>query len=102
MEFGVTERITLMQLLPQEGDYLTYKILSELRTALAFSEEELKEFEMVVNGDKVTWNPDKATDKEVKVGDKGKEIIKAALKKLDDSGKISGSNVSLYEKFMLD
>lgn len=91
-----------MQVLPVEADYLTYKILMELKSDLSFSEEELNNMEMVTRGDKITWNPDKEVSKEIKIGEKGREIIIKALKKLDESAKINASNISLYEKFMLD
>ena len=38
------ERLTLMAILPQPGDYDTYKILTKLRLTLAPSEEEISEY----------------------------------------------------------
>lgn len=44
MELSIMERIKLLEVLPQQGDLLTLKILRKLRESLSFSEEELKTF----------------------------------------------------------
>ena len=102
MELGVLERTVVMQLLPTESDYITYKVVTDLRDDLGFSEEELKEFEIKSEGTQITWDSKKAKVKEVKIGVEGAKIIGEALKKLDEQGKINVQNASLYEKFVLD
>ena len=107
MELNVLDRITLLGILPAEGSYLTYKILTNLRTELSFSEAELKDCEIVqrpveVGGkteDRIFWS--KSIDKKIEIGEQAKKIIQEAMKKMDDAGKVSEQNISLYEKFMV-
>ena len=100
MKLNVFDRVTLLGILPPpEGDYLTFKIRANLKAELSFSEEELKECNIIQADGIVKW--DRSIDKEIEVGDKAKEIICASLKKhLDEAGKINEQNVSLYEKFI--
>ena len=100
MELNVLERIMLLAALPVEGNYLTFKILMELKATVSFNEEEIKEFDIKETGGRITWDPKKVKDKKFDFGMKANEIIGNALKKLDEAGKINEQNASLYEKFM--
>ena len=101
MELGVLERTIIMQLLPTESDYITYKVLTDLRDNLGFSEKEIKDFEIRTEGTQIIWDSKKAKVKEVEVGAEGTKIITKALKELDEKGKINAQNALLYEKFVL-
>jgi hypothetical protein len=99
MKLSILDRITLLGILPPtEGNYITFKILAQLKTDLSFSEIELKELNIHEADGRIYW--DKSIDKEIEVGDKAKEIICDSLKKLDEAGKINEQNVSLYERFI--
>lgn len=106
MKLSVLDRILLLGLIPAEGNYITYKILANLRQELSFSEKELKEFELKgdVNTEtqkiNYTWSDEKAKEKHFEIGAQALEIIRTALKKLDADGKINVQNSILYEKFM--
>ena len=97
MKLNVLERIMLMQILPTEGNYITFKMLIELKSALTFSEKEYKDFGMTEKDGQIMWKKD--TLKEITVGDKMKEVVKTALKKVDDEEKINNQLYSLFEKF---
>ena len=99
-KFTVAERAILMQILPQESDYLTYKILRDLKSNIGFSEDELVEFEIVHKDGKMTWNRTKEKEKEITIGEKGLEIIENSLKRLNDEKKITDISGPLYERFM--
>jgi len=100
MEFTVLERIVLQVILPEKGNYLTYKVIENLRNDLAFSEKELKDYELKVGETGTTWNSKKEKPKEVEVGDVGLSIIKEALTKLDKEGELNKENIALYERFI--
>ena len=100
MQLGILDRVTLLQVLPAEGNYITFKILNDLKAELSFSEKEIEECGLEVSENKIAWKL--SFDKDVNVGDKANEIIVTALKKLDGEGKINASNVSLYEKFITE
>ena len=102
MKLNIVERINLMGILPAETNYVTYKIVNDLKGNLSFSEDELKEYEMKFENDMVFFNPAKSKDKEIEIGEKATDIIIEALNKLDKENKINEHNISLYEKFVIN
>jgi hypothetical protein len=101
MELKVLERIILLGILPKEANYVTLKIINDLKAELSFSEIELKDFEIKEKDGNVSWNPRKEKLKNIEFGEKANEVVCEALKKLDETKKINSENVSLYEKFVL-
>ena len=98
MKLNVLERITLLQVLPTEGSYITFQILISLKKSLSFTEKEIKDFSINEKEGRVTWK--KSVDKDVEIGEKAIDIIKTSLEKLDKDGKINEHNITLYEKFI--
>ena len=92
-----------MGILPQESNYLTFKILTELKTALSFSEKEMKDFGIVqkdVNGSiRIFWDAKKEKEKEISIGEQANIIIQNALKKIDKADKVTEGLYPLFEKF---
>ncbi|MBU0792212.1 MAG: hypothetical protein KKC55_17380 [Gammaproteobacteria bacterium] len=101
MKFNVLERVMLMGVLPQNFNFADYRILNELKTALSFSEKEMKELGMTQTDDKVNWKVADSPDKEIVVGKRATEIVVAALKKLDEAEQLTEQLISLYEKFIV-
>jgi len=106
MKLSILERIVLQGLLPQQGDYVTYGLIKQIRTELSFTEKEIKDFKIneVINTkgeSRVTWDDKTEKLKEFTFGEKVTSIIVKALEKVDKEGKIDNNNVSLYEKFMV-
>ena len=56
MEFNIEERLTALNLLPQEGTLITMKVVHDLRQALAFSEAELALLNFQQSDERLTWN----------------------------------------------
>jgi hypothetical protein len=114
MQLTVFERLTLLNILPREGNFLTLKILREMRENLSFSEEEHKMLQFKNAGDKVKedsdevvpegkvlWNMAGDVVKDVGFGEKATDIIVERLKTLDKEKKLTDAHFSLYEKFVL-
>lgn len=101
MELSVLERVVLMGILPQESNYITHKIVTNLKMELSFSEQEIKDYKIVEKDGKIYWDDKFEKPKNVEIGDKAKEIIAEELKKLDEQKKINDLNASLYERFVL-
>lgn len=99
MKLHVAERIELLKLLmpPKEADYLTFKIIIDLKSALSFTEKELKLFQIIEKENSISWKSSKEV--EIKIGEKGKEIIVEALKKADSVKKLNPISFILCEKF---
>jgi hypothetical protein len=100
MKLSVLDRLTILGCLPEQGTYLTLKIVREMRESLSFTEEELSEFEIKQAGDAINWNPSKDTGKEVDIGPAAHVIVADALKKLDKEGKLTSRHMGLYEQFI--
>ena len=107
MKLSILERILIQGLLPQETNYVNFKVLNVLRSELSFSEDEIKNYNIKDNFDvtgknTITWDDKEEVQKEVNVGEKAWEIIREALVKLDKDKKLTTQTVSLYEKFVLE
>lgn len=100
MKLSVLERLTLLQILPPEGNFVTLKIVRDLTGILAMNEKEYKEFNIQQKGKQITWNLKGSQEKEIEIGEKATDIIREALKKLDETKKLEQRHLSLYEKFM--
>lgn len=97
---SVFERLILLSLLPKEGNFLTLKIVRQMRENLSFSEEEHRELELTQEADGVRWNTEADLPKEIEIGEKATDIVVGVLKKLDDENKLTEQHFSLYEKFI--
>ena len=100
MELQVGERLVLLSLLPQEGDFTTLKIVRGLREDLSFNEEEHKTYNFREEDNFVFWDKEKDTPKDVPIGEKATDIIVDALKKLNEAKKLRDEHFNLYEKFV--
>ena len=100
MKLTVAERIGILSFLPVRGDYLTLKILNQLRMNLAFTEEELKDWEIVEDKEnqRVSWNFEGAID--IPIGEVATAIIEECLKDLDTRKEIPVNLLDIYEKFI--
>jgi hypothetical protein len=102
MNLSVLERIVVLKVLPAEGDYATLKILTNLRMALSFTEEEIKAWDIRSDpsSNRTTWKVEGVAD--IPIGERATDIIVTALKKLDREKKLSVQDMSVYEKFIPD
>lgn len=129
MKLTVSERLILQSILPQEGDFITLKLVRKLREALAFNEKEIAEINFryhwkcprcpkvelasdapkcpdcdvyMIPAGQVTWDEDKAKKvvKDVFMGAKMLALCETAIKKLSDEKKLTEEHFSLYEKFI--
>ena len=100
MELSVMERLVLLNLLPQEGNFTTIKLLRKLREELSFNEEEHSMLKFIQDGDQVRWNEEANVVKEIRVEGKMLALIVDALTKLDGESKLKNEHFTLYEKFV--
>lgn len=99
MKLNTLERITLIDLLPKEGNFKTLKLLRVLKEELSFTEEENKELQLTIKGDSVSWN-EKGQEKDIEIGETIQEEITNKLIELDTNKQLSDQHFSLYEKFI--
>jgi len=108
MKLTVHERLMLGNILPQEGNFVTLKVLRNLKMALSFSEEETKKWTIQSSNGRVDWrlldskNKPIDQDAEIEVGEKAKDIIVLSLAKLNEEKKLREEHLTLYERFIGD
>lgn len=100
MLLTVRERLILQSVLPQEGDFLTLKVLRKLQEDLSFTEEELAKYKFVQSESQVTWDDKVEQGKEIKIGKKANDIIVLALSKLNEQKKLRMEHYDLYVRFV--
>ena len=100
MKLNVSERLSLLQVLPAEGNFLTLKIMKDLTEIVGLNEEAFKEFGIKEVGGQVSWNNKGTEEREIKIGEKATDIIVESLKKLDQQNKLKQNYFTLYEKFV--
>ena len=98
MELGIKQRLILLQVLPQEGDFTTLKIIRDLVDSLGFSEDEHKRHNIRVDGGQFIWDNGEEI-KDIPIGEKATDIISNAFRKLNDEKKLRIEHMELYEGF---
>ena len=105
VKLGLFDRLVCLALLPAEGSYATLKIVRDMQMELAPSEEESKlagvKDDLFTGGVTAELGWDKVENKEIIFGDIAKGIIVAALKKLDESEKLTQQHFNLYSWFVV-
>jgi hypothetical protein len=100
MKLNVLERALLLQLLPVKEDILILKIIHDLKNNLSLTEEEHKEFNILVDEDSITWNNKGNEEKEINIGEKATDICIDALKEANKNKILTEQHISLYDKFI--
>ena len=96
---SVKARLVLLAILPAEGDLTTIRIVRELREGLSFSEGEHADLQMQQQDGRIMWAEGAVPDKSLDVGPKAQEVVRAALKKLDDEKKLTADHLELVDLF---
>ena len=102
MKLNVLERLMALKMLPEKGNFITLKLVRELRETLGFTEKELGTYSVKQNEEGViSWNNEKGKEEvEIKISDFGRDLIKDCLKKLNESKKLEDKHFTLYGKFI--
>ena len=99
MKLSVNDRLILLSIIPQQGDFTTLKIIRDMRDDLSFSEEEHKKLKFRREAELTYWE-EGLEDKEINFGEKATDIIVDAFKKLNEQKKLRIEHMELYEKFV--
>jgi len=100
MVLSAKERITLLGILPGQGNFRTLSAVQKLRDNLIFTEQEAKTWEIRQEEDRVFWNPEKTKDVDIQIGEIGLEVIEESLSNLDKDKKLTTDHLSLWDKFI--
>ena len=97
MELSITERVSLLDTLPKQGDVVMLRILRDLEEALSFSEEEYEELGITQEGTRITWEEN--VNKDITIGPKAHTLIAENLERLNANKNLPVACLPLYEKF---
>ncbi len=97
MKLSVGDRLILLNVLPQQGDIITLRIVRDLQSALSFSEKEHKQLKFSQEGQRVNWTGE--VNKAVPIGPKAHIVIQTELEKQSQAGNLPMQAVELYERF---
>ena len=100
MELSVAERLGILSILPIRGDYITLKILNQLRMNLSFTEKELKDYGIIEDKEnqRVDWQSSVVID--IPIGEVATNLIVKSLKDLEKRKELPVNLLDLYEKFI--
>ena len=102
MKLKVADRLVLLGLLPQTGNLLTMRIVSDLRRTLGFSEEETSEFGLEVDptSDQVRWKTAADRPKDIEIGPVGRRLLAERLLQLDKEERLLEMHLPWDERFV--
>lgn len=100
MKLTVLERLLALGILPQQGNYVLLKVIRRGQEELSFTDEEIKKYKFVNEGNQTRWDDKVQQESDVKLGSKVKTLIGEELEKLDKDKKLTQQMFSLYTKFV--
>ena len=101
MELKAKDRIVLLQIIPKEGDFLTFKAIRALQDELHFADEEVAALSMKQTDEgMLTWDALADAPHEFTFNKSQRDVIEKALVDLNSKGKINADSYDLYEKFV--
>jgi len=100
MKLTVLERLLALGVLPKEGNYVLLKVIRRGQEELSFTDEEIKKYKFVQEGDQTRWDDKVEQEADIKLGSKVKTLIAEELEKLDKDKKLTQQHFSLFEKFV--
>jgi len=105
VKLTVLERLTALQLLPKEGNYVTLGVIRKAEEMLTFTENEIAKYKFKNipgpdNTQRTQWDSNVEQVTDLKLGAKAISLIGEELEKLDKDKKLKQEQFSLYEKFV--
>lgn len=102
LTLNVKQRIDLQSILPEQGNFLIFRMIRVLRESLSFNKKEhgMLKFQTHENG-AISWEPKHAhkCSKEVEIPEPIVKIVKNVLKKMNREGKITEAHFGFFKLF---
>lgn len=99
MKLNVSERLTLVNVLPEKGNFETMTTIEALKDKLYPSEKESKTFEIKTSGNQVSWNEKGSKEIEIEFSEGQYALMKESLEKLDEKKELTFAHYSVFKKF---
>ena len=112
---NLMDRLVVINLLPEENNYATLKLIRDLKSNLGINDDEFKEFNLKQGGEtfvddagnehivpegQMMWNALAGVPKDFEIRRKARKLIVGELEKLDKDGKLTENHFNVYEKFV--
>jgi len=103
VKLTLRERYIVMSLFPREAGFVTIKAITEIKKELLPSDKEIEIAGLtdLVGGGVRAENWLLVVEKEITFGKITKALVENALKKLDETEKLTEEHFTLYEKFII-
>lgn len=103
MEYKLTipERVHILNLLPNEGSFVTLRVIREISSIVGFSASEIVNYDIKESNGEITWNDLGNKETSINLIDEQAEIIRKELRKKDADETLNMGIYSVYEKFMM-
>lgn len=100
MKLKVLDRLILLNVLPDKGDITSLRILTDLKSKLSFTEDELKALDFKTENGGTLWKSEADQDTDIEIGPKANRIIVDSFERLNKEKTLRVEFVSTYEKFI--
>lgn len=99
LNLNVKDRLTLIAILPTSGKITDLVEVMEIIKKIKFDKEEKEQIQYKEEDGKIQWNTELEIDKNLDFSFEQVGVIKNAIKKLDDEGKITLAILDTCLKF---
>ncbi len=102
MLLSISDRIHLLNLLPDRGNVLALRVMGEAKQRVAFTGQELKDWKIEHDPatDTINWEKAGGQEKEIDLGEAAVGMVVEQLKKLDATASLQVHHLPLWEKFV--
>ncbi len=99
MKLSIKDRLTVLDVLPQQGNRLEMSLCEDIYKKITITQEETKKIGLRAKDNTVGWDEKKAKEVEIKFSDLEIDFIKEAFVKWDKEGKFRREMLSTDKKF---
>lgn len=95
MKLNIADRINLINIFPAESGMVQQILVKDIAKKVEFTQDEIKEVNLVQKDGMITWTPEKAKDKEVEFTEMELNFLRECVDTLDKNKKISQQLIDL-------
>lgn len=99
MKLNVQERLTLVNLLPEKGNFTTMSIVETLKDILYPSEAEVKKFELKQTERILTWNEEGSKGVEIEISEMQSKMLSEKLEELSGNDDLDVNQYQMLKRF---
>lgn len=99
MKLNIQERLVLVNLLPEKGNFQTMSTIEGLRLVLYPSEAEVKKFEIKQEGNTLHWNAEGSKKIEIKLSEAQTALLTKELEARSEKDSLDFNQYSILKRF---